>query len=144
MENSLVTADKIQEYIPQKFPIVMIDELLYCDDTVTKTRLRITEENIFTHNGFFLEPGIIENIAQTIAVRVGYYYKEILKKEPPTGFIGAIRKLEIIDLPKLNTVIETEVKVVQEIFGVTMVNGEVYSDGNLIASCEMKTVLQEL
>lgn len=139
----LVNKNQIEDYIPQRSPITMIGDLVFYDDVKTITRLKIENENLFVFNNNFCEPGLVENIAQTIAVRVGYFYKEILKKDAPTGFIGAIRKLEINFLPKVGDTIYTEVEVLHEVFGVTMVNGFITCEDQIVASCEMKTVLEK-
>ena len=120
----------------------MLDKLYYSDEEGTGTGLTITKENIFTKNGQFTEPGIVEHMAQAIAIRVGYYYDSI-GKPAPTGYIGAIKNLVIYRLPKVNEEIRTEIKILHEILGVTIVAVRATCNGQLVAETELKTVLEK-
>ena len=120
----------------------MLDQLLRADTQITRTCLEIHEDNFFFENGELTESGVIENMAQTVAVRVGYFYDSI-KKPAPKGFIGAVRNMKIIRLPKLGESIECEIDIQQEIFGVTLVNGKTFVGEELIASGQIKTVLEK-
>ncbi len=133
----LVSKEKILSVIPQRSPIVMVETLLHCDETTTRSGFQVSNENIFTEEGMFREPGLVENIAQTAAAGVGYAAQQ--KKEPvPIGYIGAVQNLEIFDLPKVGDYLETEVAVTNKVFDVTFVNGSIRTNGNLLAQCEMK------
>ncbi len=129
MKTPLLLPDQVINLIPQKAPFVMIGSLLESDDTSTVSNLVITEDNIFTVDGAFTEPGLVENIAQTGAIRAGYAFSKLQEKnphlEPPVGFIGAIKGLKISALPKIGDVIETIVSVENQVFDITMVKGEV-------------------
>jgi 3-hydroxyacyl-[acyl-carrier-protein] dehydratase len=143
----LLEGEKITELIPQKPPIVMIDKLYFSDDTKTVSGFYINENNIFCKNGHLYEPGLIENIAQTVAIRAGYlYYLEKLKGafcNVPIGYIGAIKNLNIYFLPPVNSEIVTEIIIKNQIFDVTLIDGSIFStEGKLIADCEMKIFLK--
>jgi hypothetical protein len=118
----------------------MVDELLYSDGTTTRCGFKIEEENIFTEDGFFGEPGMVENIAQTAAAGVGYIAQQT-NQPVPVGYIGAIKDLEFFLLPKTGDWLETEVTIVNQVFDVTMVNGTIHCNGRLAAKCEMKIFL---
>ncbi|MGK0385891.1 MAG: 3-hydroxyacyl-[acyl-carrier-protein] dehydratase [Patiriisocius sp.] len=130
----------IEGLIPQKKPFVMVDALLaFTSDTIT-AGLTISEDNLFTDDGFFREPGIIEHMAQSVALHTGYDF--FLKKEQaPTGYIGAIKKISVTKLPKIDDSLETTVQIIQEFMGITLVEINTYCNGELIASGEMKTAL---
>ena len=131
--------ESILKLIPQRDPMVMVDTLIFSEGKSTRSALTIDAENLFVENGFFTEPGLIENIAQTAALRVGYYHS--IRNEPtPPGYIGAIKHLEIHGLPAVGKRIETQVTVEQEIFGITLVIAQVWEDKKILAECEMKTV----
>lgn len=132
--------ETILKLIPQRPPMVMVDRLIYSEEVLTRSDFMIREENIFVKEGFLQAPGLIENIAQTAALRVGYQYW--IKNEPaPPGYIGAIKQLVIHHLPALGEIIETEIRVEQEIFGITLVNARSWSGDTLLAECQMKTVV---
>ncbi len=142
METILVSKEHITDYIPQRNPIVMIDTLNYCEGNITTTNFEVRENNIFVKNGLLYEPGIIENIAQTAAVKAGYEVKKH-GAEPLVGFIGAIKDLVIYKLPEVGDILETTVTLKMDVMGITLVEGESSSNGNKIASCEMKIFIQK-
>ncbi|MEC3906095.1 hypothetical protein VOI54_03640 [Tamlana sp. 2201CG12-4] len=132
----------IQKLIPQRAPIVMIDALLYFDDTKVISGLTITDNNIFVQDAYLTEPGLIEHMAQTVALYTGYHF--YIKNIPaPEGYIGAIKGVHIERLPKVSEQLETEVKILQEIMGVTLVKGIIRLNGEVIMSAQMKTVLKK-
>ena len=128
----------VLELLPQRLPFVMIDKLLYCDLEVTRTSFQVKEENIFCSNGRFSEPGLIENIAQSCAVRLGYIDVYTYKKAVRLGFIGAIRNLEIHRLPQIDELLITQIITKEEVFKMTLVNASIKVGEEIIASCEMK------
>ena len=133
----LATRDDIIKYIPQRHPIVMVHALVEADDSHAVTELAIEPDNIFVSNEFFAEPGLVENIAQTAAMHVGYQCS--LKNIPiPIGYIAAVKDLKIQALPKQNTRIRTSVRVTNKVLDVTVVEGRVEQEGNLLCSCEMR------
>lgn len=131
----------IHELLPQQEPFVMVGILIHFDERVTTTQTVIREDNIFVENGFFTASGIIENIAQTCAARIGYVNKYILQKGIQFGFIGALRNLTLHRLPSVGEEITTSIEVVEEVFGMTLVKANVTSGDSLIATSEMKIAL---
>ena len=135
----MVTGEELYTLIPQSFPFVMIDTLVESDADKTVTRMTITPDHLFSEKGQFREPGIIENIAQTAAVRSGYEaYKSHTKVK--TGYIGSIKNLVIHSLPNIHQTIETEVLIKTIIGNITVVEGRVTCCEKAIASCEMTIV----
>lgn len=140
LKDSITNAECVNNLIPQKAPFVMVDKLFYFSETKVVSGLTISEENIFTFQSLFTASGLIENMAQTVALHTGYHY--FLKNKPaPTGYIGAIKKVEIEEFPKVGGELITTVNILHEIMGVTLVNSQVECNGKIIATSEMKTVL---
>ena len=133
----------VHELLPQKEPFVMISKLVHFDMSNTKTETLISEENIFVDNGLFSASGLIENIAQTCAARIGYVNKYILKKGIQIGFIGSIRNLTIFELPKVGDVISSTVDVIEEVFGMTLASSRITLDGRTIVETEIKIAVRE-
>ncbi len=138
----------VSALIPQQPPIEMVDTLWLNDDTTTISGFTIQPDNIFCKNGFFTEPGIIENIAQTAALRAGYTVS-LLEKDgkltgpPPVGYIAAIKNLNIRLLPKVGDDLKTQIIVKQVIFDVTLIAAETTCNGQPVADCEMKIFLKK-
>lgn len=130
------------KYIPQSAPFEMIDALLSYENGNAITQLTITESNVFIENGFFLEAGLLENMAQTAASGTGYLADKE-GKQPPVGFIGAIKGLKLNRLPKVGETITTTIVPVMAIGNVQVVEGKVMIGEEEIASAEYKIFLQE-
>ncbi|RRQ49703.1 hypothetical protein DZC72_03690 [Maribacter algicola] len=136
----ITDSEFVIELIPQKEPFVMVDKLHHFSNNKIVTGLTISNKNLFCNNNIFLEPGLIENMAQTVAMHKGYTY--YLKNEPaPVGYIGAIKKAEIFELPKLGSELITTVTILHDIMGVTLVEAKVECGDTLIATSEIKTAL---
>lgn len=139
----LVSTENITRYIPQKAPIVMVGELVSNDEKQTVSRLTIQDENIFCSNGLFMEPGLIENIAQTAALRMGYTASQKAGNEKaPKGFIGAVSKLKIHEFPKVGETVETTVDIKNDIFGIILIQGTSRVNETVMAECEMKIFVE--
>ena len=134
----------IHELLPQQEPFVMVGKLIHFDMERTVTETKICRENIFTENDLFTASGIIENIAQTCAARIGYVTKYILKKGIQLGFIGAIRNLKLHRCPKVGETIQTTILTIEEIFGMTLVKAMVCVGDEILAESEMKIALSEM
>jgi predicted hotdog family 3-hydroxylacyl-ACP dehydratase len=133
----------IHELLPQQEPFVMVGELIHYDDVVTVTATKISDENIFVESGVFTPSGVIENIAQTCAARIGYINKYILKKGIQIGFIGAVRDLNLYRLPKTGEEITTTISVIEEVFGMTLVSASVKIGDEVLADAEMKIAVRD-
>ena len=130
----------IIDLIPQKWPFVMVDKLHHFSENQIISGLTIKKENLFCIQNTFNEPGLIENMAQTVAMHKGYTY--YLRNEPaPIGYIGAIKKAEIFVLPQLGDELTTTVTILHDIMGVTLVNAQIECNQKLIAISDIKTAL---
>ena len=130
----------ISELIPQRPPFVMVDRLLYCDMSVTRTQLEIREGNIFNDRGRLSTAGICENIAQTCAARLGYLSLSS-GQAVKLGYIGAISNMQVFRTPQTGQTIETEINVLQEVFNITLVHAVVKCGDEVIAETDLKIAL---
>lgn len=140
LEQKITDRSLLENLIPQKAPFVMVDKLLYYSDTKIISGFTVPSDNLFVVDQMLLAPGLIENMAQTVALHTGYKY--YLAKQPaPVGYIGAIKKAEVFQLPSIGEELQTTVAILHDIMGVTMVAAKVESNGTLLAQSEMKTAL---
>jgi len=132
----------VENLLPQKFPFVMVDTLYSFTAASLVSGLQIQSNNIFFENGTFLEAGLIEHMAQSVALHTGYDF--FLRNEiAPTGYIGSIKDIEIKKLPKINDTIQSTVTILQEFAGITLVNIVTTLNNEEIANGQMKTVLAQ-
>lgn len=137
-----LTEIPVTELLPQRPPFVMIDCLTDFSETTTETRLTVRDDNVLVQDGRLSVYGLVENIAQTCAARLGYA-SYILHKPVRIGFIGAVRGCKIKRLPLVGETLETRIEVKEEIFGLTLVDAEVRLDGEVIAETQMKIALEK-
>ncbi|MBO7120050.1 MAG: pseudouridylate synthase [Bacteroidaceae bacterium] len=128
----------ILELLPQRPPFVMVDHLTDYSETQTTCDLTIRPDNVFCENGELAAAGLIEHIAQTCAARLGYYNKYVLKVGVRLGFIGEVKDLDIVRLPREGETLNTTIVVEQEIFDVTLVSAEVRVGEETIATTRLK------
>jgi len=130
----------VEQLIPQRKPIIMVDSLLgYQVDSVV-AGLTISDDSVFLKQVYFQECGVIEHMAQSVALYTGYQY--FLRDQPaPMGYIGAIKQLTIIRLPRVGEQMVTTATVLHEVMGVTLVDVVTKIEDEIIALGQMKTVI---
>jgi 3-hydroxyacyl-[acyl-carrier-protein] dehydratase len=141
MSEAITDPQTIIDLIPQKPPFVMVDSLYEYTPLTGKTGFTIPLDNVLVLDGVFSEAGLIEHMAQSMSLHRGYQGFIAGQQQPKTGFIGAIKSVEIKQLPKAGTKLSTYVEILHEIMKVTSVSAITMNDkGEIIATSEMKTV----
>ena len=133
----------VHDLLPQQEPFVMIGSLVHFDKILTVTETEVLADNIFVDQNYFSASGLMENIAQTCAARIGYINKYILKKGIQLGFIGAVRNFEVISLPQVGDVITTRVEVKEEVFGMTLAEAVIVCGDKVLVTSEMKIAVKQ-
>ncbi|MDP9959096.1 hypothetical protein [Chryseobacterium lathyri] len=143
MKHQLPISDPefVGSLIPQRFPFVMVHELTEYSDDHLVSGFEIKGDNIFIQEGAFQASGLIEHQAQSVALHTGYKYY-LLGKEAPTGYIGAIKSFEAETLPKTGDLLISEVTILNEVMGVTLVDIVTKLNGTVIAKSQMKTAVK--
>lgn len=144
----LVSRQDVLNFIPQRQPIVVVHGLLSHAENTSTSVFHVEADHLFVRDGKFLPSGLMENIAQTAALRSGYHFSQLMKdggeaQEPPIGFIGALKNFVVADLPSVGSELRTTVTVTHEVMGMQVVDGSVMCGKNVIASCEMKIFLSQ-
>ena len=130
--------------LPQQEPFVMVGSLIAFDADSSVTETLIREDNIFVDDGHFSASGMMENIAQTCAARVGFYNKYVLHKDVQVGFIGAVRNYVVHSLAPVGEMLTTRVDILQDVFGMTLANAQVTCRGEVIAEAEIKLAVRQV
>ena len=133
----------LRELIPQRPPFVMIDRLVSCDMVMTTTELEVHEGNVFVVEGSLSAEGLMENMAQTCAARMGYI--NLSKGEKvKLGVIGAVNSFDIFRTPKVGEKIVTTIEVLEELFQITLAKAVVRCGAEVIAEAKMKIALMDI
>lgn len=142
-EEYLRTID-VHDILPQQEPFVMIGRMTHFEMRTSTTETFIGDSNIFVDGGKLSASGMLENIAQTCAARIGFYNKYILHKDVQVGFIGAVRNYVVYSLPSAGDVITTKVDILEEVFGMTLAVAEIRNGGEVIATAEIKLSVRNI
>jgi predicted hotdog family 3-hydroxylacyl-ACP dehydratase len=123
--------------IPQRPPFMMVDKILSCDDTDAVTEFFVRQDNILLDGNKLSSAGIVENMAQSCAARMGCV--NLLHNRPiKLGFIGEIKNLKINRQPMLNDHLITEVHILMDVFDMTLASVYTKVNGEVIAEARMK------
>jgi predicted hotdog family 3-hydroxylacyl-ACP dehydratase len=142
----LSSGTAILDLLPQRPPMVMVENLLSCDEKTTVTSLTLHEDNIFLDNGLFSPSGMMESMAQTAAARTGWLVKSKSgseNKKVPVGVIGSIKNFRLHFQPSAGMVLTTTIEVQLELLQATMVKARVEAGGKLAAEAELQIFLTE-
>lgn len=135
----IICKEKIESYIPQRAPFIMIDNLIEATAEKFETDFQILHDNIFVEEGILREFALIENIAQSSSAGLAII-KMSSGKKTTDGFIGGISKLKLYDLPKVNDNIYTIVYLIAQIENMFLLKGENFLNGRKLLECELKLV----
>ena len=138
----LIDKTEIVDLIPQKEPMVQVSGILENSEKHFISQMKLSTENIFCTKGYYTEPGLIENIAQTAALKAGYLARQE-EQQVKVGFIGAVKKMRICQLPKDDDMLKTIIRTINEIWNVSIISGEVFVGDKLMAEAELSIFTQE-
>lgn len=142
----------IQNYLPHRAPMLMVDLILEIDATSVETEFLIKEDNIFVDNGILIEAGLIENTAQTCSSIVGkkYFFEEDGTENENVnviGFISALKNLKIHALPKVGNIIITKATLVSKFVGddytLCTMSCESLLEDKILLECEINLFIQK-
>lgn len=120
--------------------MVMVDCVTRMDGNLCVTQFEVTPGCLFLDDGVLSPAGLIENMAQSCAARMGALNMqrgEAIK----IGFIGDIRNGEILSQPKAGDVLTTVVTIVVDVFNLTLADVEVKVGETTLARSRMKIAL---
>ena len=133
----------IRGILPQRPPFDFVDRLVRYDDAETVTAFTVPAEHLLVEDGHLTAPGILENMAQSSAARIGYLCKYILHVPVRIGYIGAIRKFRVNRLPAAGETVQTTVVLREDVFGISLADVTVRVGEEVIAEAALKTALGE-
>lgn len=131
----------IREYLLQREPILMVDSLLEVSEREAETGLTLNAGNFFVdHDGFCCEAGVVEHIAQSASVLMGWNARQ-RGEAAAIGYIGEVKKCRFEFLPKVGDTLHTHIRFLSEAMGVTLASAETFVEDRLVVSCKLKISL---
>ena len=141
----------IQDFLPHRPPFLMVEKFHSLDETSVESSFTITPEAVFTENGFFNEFGLLENAAQTCSSIVGqsFFEKDDLKGSGTKliGFISAVKKVEIFQLPEVDQTIFTRASLKSRFdsdgYSICTLDCNIFESEQKLLACELNLFIQE-
>ena len=133
--------ETIRKLVPHREPILAIGSLIAYTETTLVASFTIPEDHLFVHNGCFSEAGLLEHMAQCMALHSGY--SGALKEEAPReGYIGVIKTADIEMIPKAGKTLLTHIEIVHAVLDMSMVTAEIRVDKKFCAKATLHTILK--
>ena len=127
----------VENYIPQRPPFVLIDTVESVSVQSARTRYTIPADCPLVTDGVLPLAGLLENAAQTCAVRAGQAAGNKI------GYIGAVKQIQALRLPRVGETLTTDAVLVQEVLNISLVDCTTRIGDELIATATLKLALTE-
>ncbi|RKV83173.1 MAG: acyl carrier protein [Bacteroidetes bacterium] len=139
----------IRQYLPHRYPMQMVDTIVAITETDIATEFVVQGDNIFVKSSVLEEAGLIENMAQTCSAVVGqFYFSESNPTPNVIGYIGAIRSLDIVELPQVGQTVTSHARLVSKMdmgdFSMSTLECEARADDGLLAKANMNLFIKEM
>jgi predicted hotdog family 3-hydroxylacyl-ACP dehydratase len=145
MQNSKIAkiqGEQILDYIPQRPPMVMVGAFYGVEGDCSYSGFTVTRDCLFCHEGILDECALIENMAQSAALRIGWLCASE-GRAIPLGFIGSVSKCDIARKVRVDEVLQTTVKIVAEVSNVTMAEVVIIASEDIVCTSTLKIFLQQ-
>ena len=127
----------IETYIPHRPPFVLIDTIEEVSVELARTRFTIGADCPLATEGILPLAGLVENAAQTCAVRAGFM------AENKIGYIGAIKQMQAYRLPQVGETLTTEARLIQEVLNISLIECATHVNDELIATTTLKLAVMD-
>ncbi|MGY3091496.1 putative hotdog family 3-hydroxylacyl-ACP dehydratase [Hymenobacter sp. UYAg731] len=139
----LVGPANVTAYIPQRVPFVLIDTLYQCGPGQAWAGLLVPDNHLMVQQGYLSEAGILESMAQAVALKSGYEACAQAAGTPPrVGFIAALKAVQIHALAPVSCTLVTHVEVLLQALDVLVVKTSCGYNTTPVAQCEMRLFLE--
>ena len=132
----------IEDLIPQRAPIKMVDNLLEVGSRKIVSEFSIREDNYFAENGEMAEAGLIEHMAQTASALSGYLSAIRGGSQPPMGYIAEIKDFNCLRCPRVGERLQTLITMGEPIGNFSIIQGETRINEEIVATTQMKIFIR--
>ena len=137
METLLCQPEQVRELLPQREPILMVDSLYSHSEQGCTAGLRIKKDNLFCLGGLFIAEGIIEHIAQSASLYMGYQSHQ-KEQGVAIGYLGEVKSFELFSSPRVGDQLVTSITIISYVMRIMLIAAETRCNGQLVATCRMK------
>ena len=142
----MINGEDIKQLIPQRFPLMMVDEFEQNGENEAATALTIRKNNYFLlPDGTLSETGIIEHMAQSCSALAGYnarFRQAGGCDRAPIGLLGEVKHFESQRRVRAGQQVRTTIHF-DLIFGsVTIARAVSTVEGDVVATGQLKIFMQ--
>lgn len=124
-------------WIPQRAPFVFVDTIDDVNESHAVTRFCINETCPLVADGVLPLAGLMENAAQTCAVRAGWVQKH-QGADVKKGYIGAVKNMTVSRFPQVGETLRTEANLIQEVMNISLIECVIRVNEEVIATTTLK------
>ncbi len=141
----IIKGEEIKKLIPQRYPMMMVDEFEEQGENNAVTALKIVADNYFLlTNGDMSVSGVIEHIAQSCSALAGFQARQKASESqnPPVGMIAEVKNFNCTRFPKKGETIHTNVSFGFSFGQMTLAHGISTIGTETIAEVDLKIFMQ--
>jgi predicted hotdog family 3-hydroxylacyl-ACP dehydratase len=132
----------IEQLLPHRYPMIMIDELLTSEND-SAVAIKCFDDNSYgTCDGIVAQPLLVEAMAQTVAALHGKHRQQN-GMEPSPGMLVGIDSFEFIALAKTKHKLEIFVRIDKVLGQFRIASGTISQLDKLIAKGQMKFYIND-
>ena len=135
MSEPLAQGLALLDYLPHRPPIILVDALLEATVQSAISCFTIQDSTLFIQDGRFQPAGLLENMAQTVALSAGW--QAPAHESPSVGYLVLIKNAQIHGCPTIGTTINTHIEVQHQLGTLTVVQGRVYQADEVLAEAQL-------
>lgn len=135
----------IEELLEQRHPYIWVDTLEHCDGTETRTLYTVRNNGLYFKGDVVTVPGLLENVAQSCALRLA-----VLNRISPAGprhhgVIGAVDNLEVHCTTTVGDTLRTTLHTVHEACGMSLIDARIdnITRRTPAMTCRIKTAITQ-
>lgn len=136
--------DDIRRFLPQREPMLMLDDLKQTGANSAATTFLVRADNIFIdEEGRLAEVAVIEHQAQSASAFAGKQAVDAGASNPPVGLIAEVRHFHCIRRPSVGEMLQTTVEWGAELAGMSRVKVATSINGEEIATSDLKVYIHK-
>lgn len=142
--HTVIDERAVTDFIPHRPPFVLVDALYYYDATIAISGFTVKPDTLFVRDQYFQETGMIENMAQTMALRAGILARTGNEGEsgsPRIGYLAAVSQLKLLSRVAVGSLLITELEVVRDLKTFLMLRATCSCQGMAAAKAELTVYL---
>ncbi len=132
MKNNYLN-NPIENFVPHRKPMLLLDKLLYVDEKNTEASYTIDANCIFLKENNEIETiALLEILAQSFAAGNG------VTNPQSFGYLASMRSMKVFGTAKLGDTLVAKVKCLATVGDIMVIEGQLFKQGECIVSGQFK------